>query len=302
MEPMTSSITPSSPPSLPEGIALTERHDRPALVVDLPGTTAVIQLDGAHLTGWTPARGGELLWMSPLAEVGPGAAIRGGVPLVGPWFGPGRDGRTEPKHGWLRTAVWTPVRAEITGRGETRGAIVELALNDADPTGQGASAHVQFTVEPQELTVALTFTAGREPVELEEALHTYFAVSDVESLRLDGLAGADFLDNTEALARRHQDGEPTVSGLVDRIYEVADTVRIHDPAGRTIVVDPEGSSRTVLWNPGAQAAATMADVPDDGWPGFVCVESAVCKDGFVPLAPGQGHTLSAHYRIENRRA
>ena len=42
----------------------------------------------------------------------------------------------------------------------------------------------------------------------------------------------------------------------------------------------------------------MADIPDEAWPQFVCIEPAVAKDGFVPLEPGQSHRIGITYRIE----
>ena len=74
-----------------------------ALLVDTPAATAELLLDGAHLTSWAPAGEKDLLWLSPDSAFGERQAVRGGIPLVGPWFGPGRDLAMEVKHGWLRT-------------------------------------------------------------------------------------------------------------------------------------------------------------------------------------------------------
>src|SRR5699024_4747790 len=70
---------------LPEGVALGTAHGVDAVLVDTSAATGVLLLDGAHLPGWVPAGGEDLLWMSPSSEFGPGVAVRGGVPLVGPW-------------------------------------------------------------------------------------------------------------------------------------------------------------------------------------------------------------------------
>ncbi|WP_341855312.1 hypothetical protein [Brachybacterium sp. GPGPB12] len=91
---------------LPEGVSLGTAHGVDAVLVDTPAATGVLLLDGAHLTSWAPAGGQDLLWMSPSSEFGPGVAVRGGVPLVGPWFGPGRDLARTVKHGWSRNIRW----------------------------------------------------------------------------------------------------------------------------------------------------------------------------------------------------
>src|SRR5262245_3710404 len=45
-------------------------------------------LHGAHVTGWKPAGAEEVLWMSAKSNWVVGKAIRGGVPICFPWFGP----------------------------------------------------------------------------------------------------------------------------------------------------------------------------------------------------------------------
>ncbi|MCL6423458.1 D-hexose-6-phosphate mutarotase [Brachybacterium sp. JHP9] len=296
---------------LPAGVTLEDRHGFPALVIELERTSAVIQLDGAHLTSWVPSTGEDLLWMSPTSEFGPGKAIRGGVPLVGPWFGPGRDLQAVPPHGWLRTHRWevesvTPALADGTaqsaddaGEGQQPEAVdATLRLEGADPSGSGTSARLRVGVSPSALTIALTITAGDAPLELEAALHTYFAVGDAEKLSFEGFAGSTYLDSADGLTEKSQEGEPRIDGEVDRVYAVTGPIRVEDrELGRSIEIASEGSTKTVLWNPGAAKAGRLPDMPDEAFPEFVCVETAAAKDGFVALAPGEAHTISARYTL-----
>lgn len=276
-----------SPSALPAGVRRETVHGTPALVVDTAASRAVIHLDGAHITSWVPAGGEDVLWMSAASRFAEGEAIRGGIPLVGPWFGPGRDGRTTPKHGWLRTHRWELESAEDTG-GSIR---VGLRLDGADPSGDGITARTVVEVGAS-LTVELTVTAGSAPLELESALHTYLAVEDVRSAEVVGLADVDYLDNLQGLARRHQEGQLTLTGATDRIYEASGPVEVRDPGMRRIIREvPSGSTRTVVWNPWEEGAQGIDDIADDAWPGFVCVETAAAKDGFIALAPGASHAL-----------
>lgn len=285
-------------PTLPDGLRLEDQDGVPVLVIQVPAASARLHLDGAHLTSWVPSGQQEVLWLSPATRTGRGEAIRGGIPLVGPWFGPGRDGRTEPKHGWLRTHRWQLVGAEREGEG----ARAELELAGADPSGQGITARLVVVVGAR-LEVALSVTAGRSPLELEAALHTYLAVGDVRELAFTGLEGAAYLDNTRGLAPAVQKEELRITGPTDRIYTADGPITVRDAAlGREIIARPSGSSRTVVWNPGAEGAATMPDIPDDAWPSFVCVEAAVAKDGFVALPAGATVTLAATYEVRELRA
>jgi len=44
-----------------------------------------------------------------------------------------------------------------------------------------------------------------------------------------------------------------------------------------------------VWNPGAEGARDLADLPDADWQRFVCVEPVIV-DRPVALAPGQSFT------------
>lgn len=290
---MTSAPRPASPssgPSLPPEVTLAVDHGADAVLVRGAAATAVLHLDGAHLTSWVPAGQDEVLWLSPLSEFGDGAAIRGGVPLVGPWFGPGRHGDRAVKHGWLRNVRWTLVSARTDGED------VELVL-DSPAARSELSARLVVRVG-RTLDLDLSVTVAEE-TEVEAALHTYLAVSDVRRVVIDGLGDAPYLDNTRGLAAARMPAGPfTPDGPTDRILEVDGPVEVHDPGtGRTVRQEPRGTARTVVWNPGQEGAAGMADVPDDGWTGFVCVEPALAKDAAVRLPAGGTLRLGVTYSL-----
>ena len=72
---------------------------------------------------------------------------------------------------------------------------------------------------------------------------------------------------------------------------------LHDPGlDRQIVVSTEGASNLVVWNPWDVKAREVADIGDDDWSQFVCIEGANVFENAVPLAPGESHTLT--YRLE----
>ena len=280
--------------SLPDGVTLLDHLGGPAVRVETPTSSAIIQLDGAHVASFVPAGGRDILWMSPRTKAGEGSAIRGGVPLVGPWFGPGRDGRTTPKHGWFRTSRWQLDEATV----DADAARLVLGLRGADPSGHGITASLVVEVGAH-LRMALTVTAVDAPLELECAFHGYLAVGDVRRCAIDGLGGAHYLDNMDDLTRKLQtDDTLRLVEETDRVYEVTGPVQVHDELlGRTLEARPEGSTRTVVWNPWAATTAGIADMPDESWTGFVCVEQAIAKDGFIALTAGESHTLSTTFSV-----
>jgi len=284
------SASPSVP--LPEGVTIAQVHGVDALLIATPAATAELLFDGAHLTSWIPAGESDLLWMSPDSAFGPGEAVRGGIPLIGPWFGPGRDLAMEVKHGWLRNLRWDLAAAEREGDD------VVLTLRTPEDV-KALSATARFRLGA-ELSVDLTVTAGVRALELEAALHTYFAVGDVREIAISGLEGVDFLDNTRGLAPDVMPAEPLrLTGSTDALTAGTGEVTLHDEkVGRRIVSTPRGTAKTVVWNPWDSLVTGMADIPDAAWPEFVCIEPAIAKDGFVALAPGQSHSLGVTYRIE----
>ena len=267
----------------------------PMLRVDGPTGWAEIYLHGAHVTAWAPRGQESVLWLSGLSRFDESTAIRGGVPVCFPWFGPLAGRPDAPRHGFARTAAWTVDGADDDGQDVT----VRLALADSDATRGSAWPHpfaaLCTVVVGARLTVALEVTStGDAPVTYEEALHTYLAVADVTAAEVTGLEGIAYLDKTAGGARvAGEDGPLRVTGEVDRIYLGApSTVTLRDRAGaRAVRVGTSGAGSTVVWNPGREGARATSDLDDDGWSTMLCVEASNVGPAAVHLEPGQSHTL-----------
>jgi len=65
-----------------------DSHGLSRFVVTNAQAEARIYLLGAQVTHFQPARQEPVLWLSPLSAFEAGKAIRGGVPICWPWFGP----------------------------------------------------------------------------------------------------------------------------------------------------------------------------------------------------------------------
>lgn len=259
---------------------------------------------GAQPIAWTPAGQLPVLWLSPLADFEPGKGVRGGVPVVFPWFGNGPDGDRRPKHGFARTAAWR--RVHVTENVASAGQLVaryELGPDDLDHacTSPVASewpfaAELVASLTDAALTVSLTVTnTGTEPITYEEALHTYLKVCDVSRISITGLEGCSYTDTVGGTLARGLQTEPLrFEGEVDRIYDCAGSVVVDDPGfSRRIRVTAHGAANTVVWNPGRALGTSMADV-GQYWSEFVCVESGNVRSSAVRLSAGEQHTLSQH--------
>ena len=151
------------------------------------------------------------------------------------------------------------------------------------------------------LKIALiTRNLGASDFVITEALHTYFHVSDVAQVQVEGLDGVHFHDKAAGWTQGDQTGPVGFAAEVDRVYtNSAARCTIVDPVmQRRIHIAKRGSQSTVVWNPWAARAAQMGDLGTDGWKSFVCVESGNALDNAVTVPAGQSHTLAVEYRVE----
>lgn len=302
----TASATLAGMERLPDGARVeTGPGGLERLVVQAAGAEAHVYPQGAHVAHFQPRGERPVLWMSGRSSfVGgsPGKPIRGGVPICFPWFGPKAGTPEAPVHGLARLLPWT-LRA-VEPEGDSLRAVLELAASD--PLRAHFPHDVALTLAVSvgpSLVMALTVrNPGGSPFVYEDALHTYFAVSDVRQVRIGGLEGVGFVDKTAGGARRAGEAAPiAITGETDRVYLGSEsTVTIEDPGwARRIEVAKTGSRTTVVWNPWVAKAKAMPDFGDEEWPGMVCVETANALDDAVRLAPGASHTTSS--AIEVRR-
>lgn len=268
--------------------------------------TASLSLQGGHVLSWQPTNTLEpVVWMSPAAVFAPHTPIRGGIPICWPWFGAHAADAAFPAHGFARTQLW-----QVTGTRSLEDGSTEIAFSFVPSVDTQAfwphTSRLDLLVNVgASLKIALiTRNLGASDFTMTEALHTYFSVSNVAQVQVDGLDGVHFHDKAADWAQGDQTGTVTFAAEVDRIY-VNSTSRctIVDPAWqRRIHINKLGSHSTVVWNPWAARAAQMGDLGAEsergGWKSFVCVESANALENAVTVPAGQSHTLAVEYRVE----
>jgi D-hexose-6-phosphate mutarotase len=263
-----------------------------------PASTCTVALHGAQVLAFAPRGDRDWLWVSDKALFQVGKALRGGIPICFPWFGP-RAGRGDlPAHGFARTRLWHLSRVEALDSRRVR-AELELA---SDPGTlrlfpHAFTARLAVTVgDALELAFEVANT-GDAPFAFEVALHTYFAVSAAEAVAVGGLSGCDYADKVAGAVRRRQGGEPIrFEGEVDRVYDSGGPVTLADPArARPVQIESAGAGSTVVWNPGAIKARALADMSPDGFHGFACVETGNVGDRSVTLSPGGRHETRVRY-------
>jgi len=264
-------------------------------VVATPVASGEIYLHGAHVTSWQPAGHEPVLWMSRSSLFQLGKPIRGGVPICFPWFGPHASDPSAPAHGFARTAMWEVAEARPTAEG---GISVTLQTR-IDPFA------VRFTVEfgsVLRMTLATELATGVSTSHrFEDALHTYFSVSDVRNISITGLERSRYIDKLDGAAEKPATGVAIeFIGETDRVYFDSDSeCHLHDPGRkRSIAVSKSGSHSTVVWNPWIAKSARMPDFGDHEWPEMVCIETANVGANAVELAPKSIHSTTVVIRVQ----
>jgi glucose-6-phosphate 1-epimerase len=273
----------------------------PALRLQADGAEATILLHGAQVVGWRPApRDGdqdppERLYLSPLARFDGREAIRGGIPVIFPQFDRAGPDRQLPRHGFARTTAWVVAPVGTTGdAGDAAVLYLERGLR-ADGSDWPHRFHLEVRVRLGARTLDVGFAVrneGETPFAFTAALHSYFAVQAIEMARLEGLDGSRFTDrgaNALPGPQIETAEQFAFDGEVDRIHHgFGDAgMELRLTGGPSpLVIGQRGFDEVVVWNPGPARSATIDDLPDDGYRGFVCVEAARIAAP-VALTPGQ---------------
>jgi D-hexose-6-phosphate mutarotase len=275
------------------------------VAVDTPLAEACVYLHGAHVSHFRPKAGvsrDPALFMSRASWFEAGKPIRGGIPVIFPWFGRRKGDPSAPQHGFARLREW----ALLGGEALRDGAVAITLGLESDASTRALWPH-DFRLELRvtvgaALSVELAVTnSSKAPFVYEEALHTYLAVADARQVSVEGFRGP-FVDTVGGgwVAREEPAGPVRLAAETDRIYlGHRGTVTVRDPAGkRALVVEREGAECAVLWNPWVAKAKAMPDFGDDEWPRMLCVEACNVADRAVTLAPGATHRLGTRILAE----
>ncbi|MBZ5486312.1 D-hexose-6-phosphate mutarotase [Halomonas aquamarina] len=259
---------------------------REVVLFNMPWGELAISLQGAQVLHFKPANDTGWLWTTPTPETLPGV-VRGGIPLCWPWFADERYADESPDrsgafHGLARHASWRLDAVDEHAEG------IEVHLSPAERLHSQLTARVIIQANAQRLGVELiSENIGDAPVKTSGALHTYLAVDEVHNCRLEGLAGARYLDKLRDFAEAEQQGTLAIRGGIDRIYHSNEAVLLNDGV-RSLRIAKQSSDSTVVWHPDT---VLPADTPADAARHFLCVEAANTRLDPVWLVPGAQHLL-----------
>lgn len=271
------------------------------LDIATPLVTAGVYLHGAHITMFQPAGTPPVLFLSRKSHFTSSKAIRGGVPIIFPWFGP-KAGQPElPAHGFVRTMEWDIESLTLAPGGAVH-VVLRVASNDATRALWPHDFVLRFRIvfgASLEMTLETENTSS-EPFTYEDALHTYLTVADALEVTVSGLTGTEYLDKVDGGKRKPQGPHPIrIEQETDRLYlNTTAACVLDDPSlSRRIIVEKSGSDSTVVWNPWQGKGMSLTDLGAE-WPRMICIETVNAAENAITLAPGARHATRALVRIE----
>jgi glucose-6-phosphate 1-epimerase len=263
----------------------------------------LVAQQGAQVLSYQQHGQPPLIWLSEHAAYQQGQSVRGGVPVCWPWFGDlGRnppavqallaDPGGAPFHGGVRTLDWQLLAIEP----DAEGVSLQFAC---PPPGTAANWPIALELQlsirlDQRLHISLTsHNSGDAPLCISQALHSYFAVSDIRQVEVQELAGCRYIETLDDWQPRQQQGPLRFNGETDRIYQdLPARLSILDHGWqRRVHLQSHGSSSAVLWNPWSDKAERLSNFAEDAWQRMLCIETANVWDDCRQLAAGASHSL-----------
>jgi len=156
-------------------------------------SNAKIALQGAHIFEFKRQSKEDILWLSETSAFEEGKAIRGGIPICWPRFG--TLDKSLPAHGFSRIAMF-----ELTSVKELNSETTEvtLLLEDDEESHKiwdfSFKLEVIFTIG-ESLSVAMrTTNTDSKEFMITQALHSYFGVSNILNVKIEGLDACSYVD------------------------------------------------------------------------------------------------------------
>lgn len=257
--------------------------------------TAKIALQGAHVFAYQVVDKPVLLWLSDAAYFIEGKAIRGGIPLCFPWFGKHKSDDALPQHGFARTSLWELVLEKELADASCH---VQLKLCESSQSLALWDYKFELTLDVyvgEALRVVLSVhNTDRRAFEVGTALHTYFQVSHIDDVRIEGLDDTMYYDALTQ-STHTQKGTLSINEETDRVYQTHNDTLSFSDAKYSTSIESKGSASVVVWNPWKEKSQAMADMTNDGYKSMLCLETSNAREDTRWVKPSEVHRLEVKY-------
>uniref|UniRef100_A0A0E0JW97 glucose-6-phosphate 1-epimerase n=1 Tax=Oryza punctata TaxID=4537 RepID=A0A0E0JW97_ORYPU len=258
------------------------------------GCSVEVYLYGGQVIFWENEYREQLLFVSRKASFKPPKAIRGGIQICFPQFG--NHGVLE-QHGFARNRLWsvdeTPPPFPATTSNCHIDLIFKQSPEDLKIWPHSFEFRLRVALSPTGdlmLTSRIKNTnADGKPFKFGFSYNTYFSVSDISEVRVEGLETLDYLDNLQRGERCTEQGDAVVFETeADKVYLSAPPkiVIIDHDKKRTFELRKEGLPDVVVWNPWDRKAKTILDFGEEEYKCMLCVGAAYVEKP-ITLRPGE---------------
>ena len=265
-----------------------------------PQTSLKILHFGATAISWKVA-GTEKLWMSEAAKLDGTRAVRGGIPIVFPRFGPPKGNHpvtdSLPQHGFARNVYW-----EFLGQVDETSVQYGLSPDQLTPEFRekwGYDFKLLLTFVLSETGIDLKFdveNTDSKPFDFTALLHTYFYVPEIEKTTLDGVENLNFWDIHTKTDHVSPSGVQDFHAEFDRIYKSTPRKHViyYENKPLYTLESTPSLADTVVWQPWLSGAKTMTDFePKESFHTMLCVENGAVKE-FINLKPNETFKSGLH--------
>lgn len=237
--------------------------------------SAKILFQGAQIIEFTLKDGKNIFWHVNMEHFHMQKPFRGGVPICWPWFGKSAS----PSHGFARISEWT--LAEYSESDE--GVYMVFTLNDSEATRALWNHAFGLRLEMrlgERCDLMLHIDAD---VPTTGALHSYFAVQNIEECSIEGLGGSYYDSLSDSKLTKEESRHVKITAETDRIYNRPEPLNtINRGIHERIIIKHHGASDVVLWNPWYEGAEAFWDMESADASKMLCVESARINKPFEP--------------------
>ncbi len=273
----------------------------PFIFINNKRASAIISLHGAQILSYKPHREAEdLLFVSQNSWYEEGRAIRGGIPLCWPWFGPDPLNLKRPDHGFVRNGLWRILSTEASSDSVTK--IVfqyENTEKSLEYWPQAFMLKLEVIISDTLSLNLITHNTGDHPFTITQAIHTYFNIGHINEVEILGLDKSTYRNKFDISGEHQQTGKLTFNAEVNRIHKnVEEYLYINDNAfNRKITITSNHNKTVVVWNPGANLPPNITDLESTDYQRFVCIESGNVSSDTIEILPNCEFSLSANYKI-----
>ncbi|TKY60695.1 putative glucose-6-phosphate 1-epimerase [Spatholobus suberectus] len=261
------------------------------------GASARVSLHGGQVLSWKWESGEELLFTSSKAIINPLKPLRAGIAICFPQF---RNRGSLEHHGFARNKMWVIDQDPPPfPRDSSEKAYIDLLLKPSEddlkiwPHSFELRLRVSLAGDGYLTMISRIRNVNSKPFSFSFAYHTYFSISDISEVRVEGLETLDYLDNLHNQERFTEQGDAlTFESEVDRVYLDSSSTGVavldHEKK-RTIVIRKEGLPDVVVWNPWEKKSKSIADLGDEEYKQMLCVDGAAIEKP-ITLKPGEEWT------------